>query len=218
MPELSEIRLWQLLSPALPIGGYSYSQGLETAVSQGWVTTVDSAADWILEVGGRSLPKLELPYLRELRRHLDQPESFQALNLSLLAHRETDELRAEDRRQGRALGVWLAGMDGGYQPPAHPLSLAGAFAGACAAFDVDESSMLSGFGWLWFENQVAAATKLVPLGQTDSQRLLLRCGERLERLVVQANAVTLDQAGASMPGVVLASALHETAYSRHYRS
>ena len=77
---------------------------------------------------------------------------------------------------------------------------------------------LTAYVWSWLENQVLAAIKLVPLGQVAGQRLLLALGARIPRVV--AIAMTLDDADLSTfaPGLCLASARHETQYSRLFRS
>lgn len=222
-------RLWQLVSPALPIGGYSYSQGLETAVLIGWITDEATAEDWIQSVGTHCLALLDLPLQNALRVALEAGSltEFQTLNENLLSHRETAELRAEDAHGGRALLRLLDELASEIAPRDPELeirsilttpTLAAAFALACYRFKIATRDMLAGYAWLWFENQVAAAVKLVPLGQSAGQRLLLHCGDTLDALVERALELPLDEVGATLPGLVLASAAHETQYSRLFQS
>ncbi|MEM6710421.1 MAG: urease accessory UreF family protein, partial [Pseudomonadota bacterium] len=134
----------------------------------------------------------------------------------------------EDRQLGSALLRLLRSLveSGALQAPARsagralPLtqSFAAAFAQAAELLELTVDETLAAYAWVWFENQVAAAVKLVPLGQTAGQRILLTCGATLERLVTTAQAVPLAEAGATLAGVALASAAHETQYSRLFRS
>ncbi|MEM1435802.1 MAG: urease accessory UreF family protein [Pseudomonadota bacterium] len=217
-------RLWQLISPALPVGGYSFSQGLETACALGWLADADAAGDWILSVGERNLAGLDLPLLAELWGACKAGESdrWQALNRLLRAHRETAELRDEDGQSGTALLKLLISLELCTTEPwlddGCPPTFAGAFALATVALDIDRDAALAGYAWVWFENQVAAAIKLVPLGQSEGQRLLLRCGAELDELVSRALERSLSEVGSSLPGLMLASAAHEVQYSRLFRS
>ena len=98
-------RVWQLVSPTLPIGGYSYSHALEYAVREGWVSTRDEAAAWILGVARRTIGHIDLPLLLRLLQAVqrDDPRAFADTNRWLIATRESTELAGEDRRQGEAL-------------------------------------------------------------------------------------------------------------------
>ncbi len=216
-------RLWQLLSPTLPVGAYSYSQGLETAVEQGWVGDEDGAREWILGQLEWSLPRLDLPLLARLRRAWEDAEeaAVRALSRRLLASRGSAELQAEDRQLGQALARLLADL--GHSAAADwardaDATFATLFALAGTVWGIGRRELLAGYAWTWCENQTAAAVKLVPLGQTAGQRLLLAAGERLEGAVERALALAEEDIGLTAPGLALAASLHETQYSRLFRS
>lgn len=213
-------RFWMLLSPALPVGGYSYSQGLEYAVQAGWVGDYAGAADWIGGVAESVLPRVDLPILARLHGALAAGEEAAVArwDACLAAHRESRELLCEDRRMGAALARLLDALDVDAAPlPARP-SFATSFAAAALAWHIDVRRTLAGYAWVWCENQVAAAVKLVPLGQSQGQQLLLRLAARLDDIVGRALAAADNDIGQSLPGLALASALHETQYSRLFRS
>jgi len=215
-------RLWMLISPSLPVGGYSYSQGLEYAVQAGWVSTGDDARGWILDLAERQLPVLDLAYLLRLHaaRSAAGEAEFARWNSELLAWRETAELRAEDLAMGGSLVRLLRGLDqlpGDFQLPTR-LTFPAGFALAGYAFGESAASTCAALAWVWLENQVAAAVKLIPLGQTEGQRILLDAADRLDDLVARALACADDELGATAPGLAIASAAHEMQYSRLFRS
>lgn len=215
------LRLLQLCSPALPIGAYAYSRGLEGAVQHGWVHDEASALAWIEGVIEASVASMDAPVLLRLYRAFARGEEadVEAWNAFLCAARESRELALEDRQLGLALARVLAeqGVDeaarfreGG--------AYATLFALACVRWGVSEQDALSAYLFAFAENQVSCAIKLVPLGQSAGQRILARIIGRVDAWV--AHAMTLDDAdiGSYAPGLALASALHETQYSRLFRS
>lgn len=218
------LRLWQLISPALPVGAYAYSGGLEWACEDGWVGTEAQAREWI---GGQlelSLSRLEVPLLRRLYEAWEAGagDDVERWNAFLQASRETRELLDEDRHLGTALAKVLLdlGLD-----EARPWfergdgSFVTLFALAAVRWRIALPEAAAGCLWAWLENQVAAAVKLVPLGQTAGQRLLFALGERIPECV--ATGLAIDEPaeiGAACPGVALASMRHETQYSRLFRS
>ncbi len=219
----SRRRLWQLISPTLPVGAYSYSTGLEYAVDAGWLRTPAEVRDWIeaqlLEVHVR----VDLPALARLHAAWADadPAALERWNGWLRASRETSELRMEDLGQGRALArlladlgvaeasAWAARDDGCW---------ATAFALAVHCWDIPLDEAMEGYLWAWCENQVAAAVKLVPLGQTQGQRMLAELADAIGTVAERAAAVDDAGMGGGLPGVNLASVLHETQYSRMFRS
>lgn len=221
------LHLMQLVSPALPVGAYAYSQGQEYAVDQGWVTSLDEAEDWIAGVLRYSVGRLDLPVLWRLLAAAEQErvESLLEWDDYLSASRESAELLLEDRQMGEALWrllgeLKIAGvaMFAGEWPEEQAPSFVTGFALAAKAWGIDPERAMQGFGWSWLENQVAAAIKLVPLGQTDGQRLQIRLMPVLEEVVTLAMALGDDEIGAGLPGLAVASARHETQYSRLFRS
>lgn len=221
--DIALLRVLQLASPALPIGGYAYSQGLEYAVEQGWVRNLDSAASWLDGVATRALGRLDIPVLLRQFAALQagDREAVQRWNDWLLANRETAELYLEDSQQGGALLRLMVSLEmptAMAWPRGEPIALMTAFAMAGSHWQTDVRSLAHGVLWSWLENQVGAATKLVPLGQTDAQRLLDRLLPELPSIVDAAGELDDDELGAGLPGLAFASARHEHQYTRLFRS
>jgi urease accessory protein len=217
------LRVLQLASPALPIGGYAYSQGLEYAIEQDWVTDLDSAAAWLTALAERSLGRLDIPVLLRQYAALQQADEnrFAEWNDWLLASRETAELYLEDSQQGGALLRLMKSLE---VPSAmawrtgEPLALISAFAMAGQHWSTGANALALGVLWSWLENQTGAATKLIPLGQTDAQRLLDRLLPALPPIVELAAGLADEELGAGLPGLAFASARHEQQYTRLFRS
>lgn len=223
LPDLALLRLLQLTSPALPVGAFAYSQGLEQAALLGWVKDEASAAAWIGGVVVRVLPRLELPVMAELYAAwtADDLEQVRFLSEFLHACRESAELTAEDRHLGAALARVLHGIG---VPRAEPwiadenATFATLFALGAVHFDVPLRSAALGFLFTWLENQVAAATRLIPIGHIAAQRMLSSVLDRLPAAVTSGLTRPFSEAGFLAPGLAIASALHETTYSRLFRS
>jgi urease accessory protein len=198
-------RLLQLASPTLPVGAYSYSSGLEAAVEAGLVQDAASARRWIGDVLEFSVLRMEAPLLLKM---IEQPDP--AWNEMLLASRETAELRAETVQMGYSLNRLLPELGVApceFEEPSFPA----AYAQAARAWGIPARQALTAYLWAWLENQVMAAVKAVPLGQTDGQKMLLALGARLHE-------VSEDEPGNFAPGLAVASSQHETQYSRLFRS
>jgi urease accessory protein len=217
------LRLLQLASPALPVGAFNFSQGLEYAVEQGWVRNGSEAAEWILGIAEHSVATLDLPML--LRLHAawqaqDQPRA-RRLSQELIAARETQELRAEERHMGQALAKILvefgipAARDWQRNPGA---SYAALFALAASEARATARDTAVAYLWTWAENQVLAAVKLIPLGQTDGQRALEAVRRRIPAMVAAAGEFTDEDIGSTTPLALMSSAWHETQYTRLFRS
>src|SRR5258708_15106530 len=217
------VRLLQLASPALPVGAYSYSQGLEAAVEAGIMHDAGTAAGWIGDVLALSVLGMEAPLLLRLVAawESNDEERVRHCNDELIASRETAELRAETLQMGYSLRrlVCELGVEGAsgldaFEELAYPT----AFAFAVAAWRIDARESLAAYLFAWIENQVLAAVKTVPLGQTQGQRILLDLAQRIPGAVVAAAALGDDELSNLAPGLALASARHETQYSRIFRS
>ncbi|MFP6814761.1 MAG: urease accessory protein UreF [Pseudomonadales bacterium] len=215
-------RLWLLISPALPVGGYSYSHGLEHAVAAGWVSNLSDARDWITGLARDVLPRLDLPVLAKIYRCAegDDAPGIVRWNAVLLASRESAELQREDAEMGEALKRLLTDLVRGDAIEILPekSAFATSFAVACLQWGIDVADACAGYAWVWCENQVAAAVKLVPLGQTDGQKILLEMVQQVHELAELALAVSDDDVGMTCPALAIASAAHETQYSRQFRS
>lgn len=224
---LALLRLLHLSSPALPIGAFHFSQGLECAVEAGWVRDEASALEWIEGLATAGLATLDLPVLKRLHRAWSAGDDggVKSWNAFLIASRETHELRLEDRHLGSSLFRVLAEL--GHHSPLYPVSrrvddvgvaYATAFSFACASWRIEASAALHAYAWAWAENQVLAAVKLVPLGQSAGQRMLHALVERIGALVPLSNEVRDSDIGISTTLAAIASALHETQYTRLFKS
>ena len=205
-------RLLQLASPALPVGAYSYSGGLEAAVEAGVVKDAASAQQWISDVLDFSISRMEAPILLRMMQGFTEE-----LNQTFLASRETAELRAETVQMGFSLNKLLPEL-GVPRLELDEVSFPAAFAQAAASWNIEPKAALTAYLWSWVENQVMAAIKAVPLGQTDGQKMLLHLGARIEQAVGQASAIQDGELGTFTPGLAMLSTHHETQYSRLFRS
>jgi urease accessory protein len=205
---VSLARLLQLASPTLPVGAYSYSQGLEAAVEAGIVSDAASAERWIADVLEFSVARMEAPLLWRMLHGEDLNEIF-------IASRETAELRAETLQMGHSLCRLLEDL-GFTDLPKGDVSFPAAFALAARKWSIEPRAALLAYMWSWLENQVMAAVKAVPLGQTAGQKILFCLGEELERVADEAR--TRVELLNFAPGLALLSARHETQYSRLFRS
>jgi urease accessory protein len=216
------LRLCHLVSPALPVGAYAYSQGLEYAVHAGWVHDEASTLEWLQGMSAGSLGTLDLPLLLRLHRAWSGADipGVRHWNAQLIAARETSELRAEELHLGRALArvlVELELVEAGEWMKA-PAAFATLFSLAAVRWHIEARDAMSGYLWAWSENQVLAAVKLVPLGQSAGQRLLHRLTAAMPAIVERALTLGDAAIGVSTPSQALASALHESQYSRLFRS
>jgi urease accessory protein len=217
------LRLLHLASPALPIGAFAYSQGLEQAVELGWVHDEASARGWVLGLCAHTLGSLEVPALARLHaawsRH-DAP-AVRALTDLVLAARPSAELQAEDRRLGAALARVLetAGIAEAAPWAGDPrVAYVTMFALASARWQIEPNAAAAALLFAWCENQIAAALRLVPLGQSSGQRILAAALAAIPGIVEHGLALPDREMGWGAPGLAVASALHETQYSRLFRS
>lgn len=219
----AQLRLYQLASAALPIGAFAYSQALEQAVALGDVTSQASSSAWIRGVLTRSVLTLDVPVFARLYRAFSERDAAAARrwNDYLFAARGSAELRAEERQTGSALMRLLAreGVELAAAWLAAPrVTLATGFALASVAWSAPLRPAALSYVFAWAEAQVGAATRLIPLGQTDAQRTLTELIELAAPGIERALGRGDDELAASTPGQLLLSALHETQYSRLFRS
>ncbi|AWN14714.1 Urease accessory protein UreF [Salinisphaera sp. LB1] len=217
----------QLASPSLPVGAFAYSEGLEAAVEQGWLRSEADVRGWLAASLEATLVPLDLAVYFRLHAawQADCVERVGDWSRYLLTSRETAERRAQERHLGHALATLLDGMQ---EPGARDWRLGGAHAAdvsfaalwalAATRWQIEPEAAASGLAWAWLENQVLAAVKLVPLGQTRGQILLFELAEGVPGAVARATRLADAELGGSLPGVALASTAHETLYSRLYRS
>lgn len=226
MTELSTpglLRVLQLASPALPIGAFAYSQGLESAVELGFIHDEASALEFLAGVLIHGLARLELPLLARLQAGFAEHDdaSVEGWCWLLLASRETSERRAEEQQLGRALARLLADQgvaEAGAWFRRPNVTHLGMLALAGARFAVPHAALAPAFAFAWAENQVGALARLMPLGQLAAQRVLAALGGLVPSACAGAEALSAADIGATLPGLALASALHETQYTRLFKS
>ncbi len=219
-------RLLQLASPTLPVGAYSYSQGLEYAIEDGIVTDARSAQAWIRDVLDFSVGSFEAPLLWRMAGALaeDDYAAFAGWNALFRSGRETAELRTETLQMGHALVTLLKDLpfcSADEIARLHGVSTVtfpAAYAFAAHHMQVDRNASLVGYLWSWLENQVMAALKAVPLGQSAGQRMLAGIGAILPEVAQRATQLDDDELSNFAPGLAIASSRHETQYSRLFRS
>ena len=220
--DITLLRLLQLASPALPVGAYAYSQGMEQAVAAGWLRNAGDLEQWINGLLRHSLARMEIPFFKKFYEAWGD-EDLDRLNGLIqwyLAGRGTSELLAEERHMGQALQRLLdqlAVLPTDFTKEVTPSFLA-YFAGAAWAWKIPLTHGCQGLLWAWAENQVTAAIKLMPLGQTRGQKILMRAAPVISEAVASGLALADEEIGASAPGLMMASALHETQHTRLFRS
>lgn len=217
------LRLLHLVSPSLPTGAFAYSQGIEWAVEAGWIRNATDVEDWLSDQMDSMLAHIDLPVLLRLRGAVAARDVAQ-LNRwidELLASRETSELRQEELNRGRALADLLVSLElcdaQAWREHLARCQAAG-FAFAATRWSIPADHTAFGYAWAWLENLVLAAVKIVPLGQTDGQRVLGRLTAGLTAAVGTALALDDGDIGSGNPAMAIASSRHETQYTRLFRS
>ena len=223
--DLALMRLLQIVSPALPIGAFAYSQGLEQTVAEGWVTDEAEAAAWLLGLLESSFATLDLPVLARLDRRVARAGDVAAVERwsAWLAACRAD---ARDSRRGstarRRAGARARGAGDrrrrGLDAPACTSPTPRCSRSRRVRFEVPIEAALAGHAFAWAEAITSAAVRLVPLGQSAGQRLLAAAGAAIPAVVKRALALPDDEIGSAAPGQAIASARHETLYSRLFRS
>lgn len=219
-------RLLQLASPMLPVGAYTYSQGLEWAIECGEVHDLNSAKQWIGDVLSGYQAHFELPVLQRLYHAWQQGDmaAVHEWDAFYSAGRDTAEGWAETRQMGYSLVRLLQDLNDLPTPllteikqlsqPAFPT----VYAAVAQHWQIPLADALQAYAWGWLENQASAAMKTVPLGQVAGQKILLALGERLPEMVAQAMALPEDEISNFNPLLSIAGCCHETQYSRLFRS
>jgi urease accessory protein len=225
MLDSSLMQLMWLASPALPIGGFSYSECLEAAVDTARAATESEASIWLVDQLHMTLARSELPAVAQAIaawRADDQPRIAE-LNAWVLQTRESAELRAQTEQMGKSLLEWLKNHTTATpaqiallaaQEPTYPI----AFALAASATQAPVRECLLAFAFGWAENMMQAAIKAVPLGQSAGQRILSALTAEIPSAVDYALNVSDDTRQAFSPMLAILSSQHEVQYSRLFRS
>ena len=222
----SLLHLLQLCSPSLPVGAYSYSQGLEAAMESGVVSDEISAREWIVSVLDEVVSKLEAPVTCRLISAFAAADANAVKHWTelFIASRDSAEFRAETLQMGYSLSKLLAELrkeDAGMLALLNALPevpFPTALAAAAVSLQVPAEEALLGMLFSWAENQVLACVKSVPLGQVAGQRMLLSLRPQLEQAASKAAQLSDDELSNWSPGLSVLSMQHEVQYSRLYRS
>jgi urease accessory protein len=220
------LALLQLTSPALPVGAYSYSEGLESLVEGGWITSANGLAEWIEASLATGSVAVEAAILLRAHRAWAMQDLAQLADWNdwLSATRETAELQKQNWQMGRSLLKLLQDL---YDREnwteiqtaiGAECNLAIAFAVAAGLGSIDERAAVLGYLHSWASNLVSAGVKLIPLGQTAGQQLVLNLGEPIVATYDRVSILPDDQLFSCSWGLSLASMAHETQYSRLFRS
>lgn len=220
---LAKLRLLHLVSPTLPLGSFAYSQGLEWAVEDGWVTNEETLRQWIENLLLTSQTHLDIPLLSRLYQACATPDqdSFAYWSRYLIASRETRELREEERNRARALTAllpeWGIPLADAWLPHLKSNQISG-YAYVANAWGIELTEAAEGYLWSWLENMTLSGVKIIPLGQMAGQRILHQLIKLIPSQVQIGLSVNDEDIGLSAPAQTIASCLHETQYTRIYRS
>ncbi len=236
MRPIALARLLQLSSQALPIGGYSHSQGLEAAIERRIVTDGASLLRWIADVLEFSMKSFEIPSMLSMATAWERndPAAIAALNEDFLSTRESAEIRAAAVQMGFSLSSLVCGLPdvpAGIVDTLRSIrepSLPCVWSAATTAWEIEPRDSALGYLWTWAENQVLVALKAVPLGQSAGQRVLLVMGSRIAAAVAELPSIGAGTGGYGensadgysnfSPALAILSSQHETQYSRLFRS
>jgi urease accessory protein len=219
------LQLIWLASPALPVGGFSYSEALEAAIDHEYVHNESSCSDWLAD-------QLHLSQARgDMALMAQAIPAWQTLNIARLkelsawvhATRETHEMRLQTEQMGRSLLDWLRIQNKAHTDtlqlcselrPTYPIAMSLALSLANAPIE----NALQAYAFGWAENMTQAALKAVPLGQISGQKILARLAQEIPEAVEYAMALSDNDRQAFCPMLAVMSARHETQYSRLFRS
>jgi len=225
MLDSSLMQLMWLASPALPIGGFSYSECLEAAVDIERAASEADASVWLVDQLHLSLSRSDLPAVAQAIAawRADDHARIATLNAWVLQTRESSELRAQSEQMGKSLLDWLRNHTTATphqiavlasQQPTYPV----AFALAASATQAPLRDCLLAYAFGWAENMVQAAIKSVPLGQSAGQRILSALTAEIPAAIDHALTLTDETRQTFSPMLAILSSQHEIQYSRLFRS
>ncbi len=222
-PVTAQIRLWQLISPSLPVGMFAWSQGLEYAVDARWLRDEEQVRQWLEAQLVHNIGCLDAPLLLRFASAWQSGDdaALESWSQFLYAAREASELNTEDRQLGHALGRVLVELEVDRAEAWLEYELASYllfYSLAVTHWQIPLQQALAAYLWSWAENQVMAAIKLVPLGHMAGQRMLSCLLETIRSVAADAGQIADAEMGMSWPAFGIACARHETQYSRLFRS
>ncbi|MEB3355196.1 MAG: urease accessory protein UreF [Synechococcales bacterium] len=218
------LRLLQLASPALPVGAYSYSEGLETLTQRGDLTTAADLQHWLTQELRWGMIRLDGACLLRAQRAAAGQDiaTVQYWNQWLSAVRDSEEMRSQSWQMGQSLVRLITQLhpeqSARFQACGLPCNFAIAFALAAAHWQIEPQVALTGYLHSWLTNLVTVGVKLIPLGQTAGQQLLLDFYPQLEQAAAEIFALADDELMTCAWGAAIATMTHETLYSRLFRS
>ena len=214
------LRLIWLASPALPVGGFSYSEALESAVEAGLVHDEASAGDWLVDQLHLALSESDLAVVAQAvpAWRAGNAPRVSELDAWVRRTRETSEMRLQSEQMGRSLGDWSRSIAAPESESKDAYTYPVAFARAAAIIEAPVRDVVLAFAFGWAENMIQAAVKAVPLGQGAGQRILARLAHAIPAAADHALALSDDERQAFTPMLAILSAQHETQYSRLFRS
>ena len=226
MTPLAALQCLRLASPGLPIGAYSYSQGLETAIDLGQIHDRASAEHWLRGLLVGPVSRYDAPMLARAHRAsaANDAPALVALNQTLLASRDSREQRQESVQMGYSLRQLLAALpETASQPlPAAlqdgELAFLLAYGWAGCRLGLDAATVVQAYLWVWLENQVMVLMKALPMGQTAGQQLMSALLPALAAASEQALTLPDARLSAFAPMQSWMALRHETQYSRLFRS
>ena len=226
MTMLAKMRLLQIGSQAIPIGGYSHSHGLEAAIESGLVRDEPTVQQWITDMLSFSIGSYEVACLEKMSEAwiVQDFDALRGLNDEFLATRESAELRSATVQMGFSMRALLAVLPNlphtliSALQTMHEPSLPCVWSGAANAWAIAPCDSMAAYLWSWAENQVLVAMKRVPIGQSSGQRVLLNMGSQIAQLMERRQSRDDRKHSNFVPGLAILSSQHETQYSRLFRS
>lgn len=224
---MTALSLLQLVSPALPVGAFSYSEGLEALIQAGVISDESQLQDWLEAELQRGTLRLEAAALRplaaELHSWVAEAEAAARTRLIdldgwLLATREAPEMRAQQRQMGQSLLQLLADLGWPLPGALSPLAWPAAFAWAAVCLEITSPALEEAYLYGWVANQISAAVRLVPLGPTQGQRLQLQLAPLIAERAAVLAAADPHQLWNGGIGAGLVQLQHAELYSRLFRS
>jgi urease accessory protein len=214
------LNLLQLASPALPVGAYSYSEGLEFLVEEKEIDNKDKLCNWLDRELRYGAIRVETAVMLRAYQNVEDRDRLEYWNAWLSANRETTELRQQSWQMGQSLLKLLRKLQPELDPfiELSPCHYAIAFALAAARWQIEEEAAIAAYLYGWSANLVSAGVKLIPLGQTQGQQILFELRDRLIEVTEEIRAIADDELESCNWGLTLASMNHETQYTRLFRS